>query len=60
MVFIPGLGYLPNAKGDTADETRLLYVTMTRAIEMLVLTSDYRSAFVDRIGFLQRERKGCR
>jgi len=49
VVFIPGLGYLPNAKGKIADEARLLYVAMTRAIEMLVLTGDRRSAFVDRL-----------
>ena len=49
VVFIPGLGYLPNAKGEIADEARLLYVAMTRAIEMLVLTGDRRSAFVDRL-----------
>ena len=49
VVFIPGLGYLPNAKGEIADEARLLYVAMTRAIEMLVLTGDRRSGFVDRL-----------
>ena len=49
VVFIPGLGYLPNPKGEIADEARLLYVAMTRAIEMLVLTGDRRSAFVDRL-----------
>ena len=49
IVFIPGLGYLPNAKGEIADEARLLYVAMTRAIEMLVLTGDRRSAFVERL-----------
>jgi superfamily I DNA/RNA helicase len=40
VVFIPGLGYLPNAQGAIADEARLLYVSMTRAIEVLVLTGD--------------------
>ena len=49
MVFIPGLGYLPNAQGETADEARLLYVAMTRAIEILVLTGDRRSVFVERL-----------
>ena len=49
VVFIPGLGYLPNAQGDIADEARLLYVAMTRAIEMLVMTGDRRSMFVDRL-----------
>jgi hypothetical protein len=49
VVFIPGLGYLPNAQGAIADEARLLYVAMTRAIEVLVLTGDRRSAFVERL-----------
>ena len=49
IVFIPGIGYLPNAQGDVADEARLLYVAMTRAIEVLVLTGDRRSVFVERL-----------
>ena len=49
VVFIPGLGHLPNAQGEIADEARLLYVAMTRAIEMLVLTGDRPSAFVARL-----------
>ena len=49
VVFIPGVGYLPNAQGKTADEARLLYVAMTRAIETLVLTGDRRSIFVERL-----------
>lgn len=49
VVFIPGLGYLPTGKGTTADEARLLYVAMTRAIEVLVLTGDHRSVFVKRL-----------
>ena len=31
------------------NEARLLYVAMTRAIEVLVLTCDRRSRFVERI-----------
>ena len=59
VVFIPGLGHLPNAQGDIGDEARLLYVAMTRAIEMLVLTGDRRSAFVERLkGALARV--GCK
>ena len=49
VVFIPGLGYLPNRAGEVGDEARLLYVAMTRAIEQLVLTGDRRSVFVDRL-----------
>ena len=41
VVFIPGLGHLPNAQGEVADEARLLYVAMTRAIE--VRATDGRS-----------------
>ena len=47
VVSIPGLGHLPNRKGTVADEARLLYVAMTRAIEMLVPTGDRRYTFVD-------------
>lgn len=57
VVFIPGLGYLPNTHGEVAGEARLLYVAMTRAIEILVLTGDRRSVFVDRLkGALARVR----
>jgi superfamily I DNA/RNA helicase len=49
VVFIPGLGYLPNQHQSVAEEARLLYVAMTRAIEVLVLTCDRRSRFVERI-----------
>jgi len=49
VVFIPGLGHLPNPHGEVADEARLLYVAMTRAIEVLVLTGDRMSAFVERL-----------
>ncbi|MEO0770387.1 MAG: 3'-5' exonuclease [Cyanobacteria bacterium J06649_4] len=57
VVFIPGLGYLPNRAGEVADEARLLYVAMTRAIERLVLTGDRRSVFVER---LKRALEGVR
>jgi hypothetical protein len=49
VVFIPGVGFLPNRHGEVADEARLLYVAMTRAIEVLELTCDRRSGFVERI-----------
>lgn len=49
VVFIPGLGYLPNQDQSVAEEARLLDVAMTRAIEVLVLTCDRRSRFVERI-----------
>ena len=49
VVFIPGVGYLPNRYGEVADEARLLYVAMTRAIEVLVLSCDRRSVFAERL-----------
>ena len=49
VVFIPGVGYLPNRYNDVADEARLLYVAMTRAIEVLVLSCDRRSVFAERL-----------
>jgi len=49
VVFIPGVGYLPNPHQAIADEARLLYVAMIRAIEVLMLTCDRRSGFVERI-----------
>jgi superfamily I DNA/RNA helicase len=49
VVFIPGVGYLPNQYGEVADEARLLYVAMTRAIEVLVLSCDRRSVFAERL-----------
>ncbi|HEY9747388.1 MAG TPA: 3'-5' exonuclease, partial [Allocoleopsis sp.] len=49
VVFIPGVGYLPNQYGTGQEETRLFYVAMTRAIDQLVLTCDRTSEFVDRI-----------
>lgn len=49
VVFIPGLGYLPNAQGEIAAEARLLYVAMMRAIEVLVLTGDRQSVFVEQL-----------
>lgn len=57
VVFIPGLGYLPNQHQSVTEEARLLYVAMTGAIEVLVLTcvdavgteGHRRSRFVERI-----------
>ena len=48
-MFIPGLGYLPNPHQAIEEEARLLYVAMTRAIEVLMLTCDRRSRFVERM-----------
>ncbi|HEY9645351.1 MAG TPA: 3'-5' exonuclease, partial [Chroococcidiopsis sp.] len=49
VVFIPGVGYLPNEHQTPEDEARLLYVAMTRAIDQLVMTCDRPSGFVRRL-----------
>ncbi len=49
VVFIPGVGYLPNEHQATEDVARLLYVAMTRAIDQLVMTCDRPSGFVRRL-----------
>ena len=49
VVFVPGLGYLPNAHSTPEAEARLLYVSMTRAIDQLVMTCDRDSAFVQQV-----------
>lgn len=50
VVFIPGVGYLPNRHSTSLnDEARLLYVAMTRAINQLILTYDRNSDFVAKI-----------
>lgn len=49
VVFVPGIGYLPNPHSTPEDEARLLYVAMTRAIDQLVLTCDRDSEFVQRL-----------
>jgi hypothetical protein len=49
VVFIPGVGYLPNRHSTPLDEARLLYVAMTRATNALILTYDRNSDFVAKI-----------
>jgi superfamily I DNA/RNA helicase len=49
VVFIPGIGYLPNQHSTPEAEARLLYVAMTRAVDQLVMTSDRDSEFVQRL-----------
>ncbi|MEA5452953.1 hypothetical protein VB780_30560 [Leptolyngbya sp. CCNP1308] len=54
-MFIPEVSYLPKCYTDVTDEARLLYVAMTRAIEVLVLSCDRRSVFTERLeGALKR------
>lgn len=49
LVLIPGLGEMPRKGEDEADEARLLYVAMTRAIDRLVMTYREHSSFSRRI-----------
>ncbi|MGY6553302.1 MAG: DEAD/DEAH box helicase [Wenzhouxiangella sp.] len=46
VVAIAGLGYLPMASHETADEARLLYVAMTRSLDHLILTGHRDSDFM--------------
>jgi len=45
LVLIPGLGEMPKQSEPEADEARLLYVAMTRAIDRLVMTYQKPSVF---------------
>lgn len=49
MVLIPGVGSLPTPGEDPAEEARLLYVAMTRALDHLVMTCSGASDFARRI-----------
>ena len=49
VVAIPGLGYMPFGGYDVLDEAKLLYVAMTRAMEMLLMTCHQETEFVTRI-----------
>ena len=49
VVAIPGLGYMPFGGYDVLDEAKLLYVAMTRAMEMLLMTCHQETEFVARI-----------
>lgn len=49
LVLIPGLGEMPKKGEAEADEARLLYVAMTRAIDRLVMTYQGHSDFTRRV-----------
>jgi superfamily I DNA/RNA helicase len=49
LVLIPGLGEMPKKGEPEADEARLLYVAMTRAIDRLVMTYRDHSDFTRRV-----------
>ena len=49
VVFMPGLECMPLMKNDVAGEAKLLYVSMTRAMDTLFLSHRGRSPFVEEI-----------
>jgi superfamily I DNA/RNA helicase len=49
VVAIPGIGYMPHKSNDSAEEARLLYVGMTRAMDHLVLTYHSQSDFAQKL-----------
>lgn len=49
VVAIPGLGHMPLKDANPTEEARLLYVAMTRAMELLLMTSHKETEFVKRI-----------
>lgn len=48
-VAIPGLGYMPFRDQDPQEEAKLLYVAMTRALEVLLMTCHQETEFVTRL-----------
>lgn len=49
VVAIPGIGYLPSKALDPVEESRLLYVGMTRAMEHLIMTYHVESLFAQKL-----------
>ena len=49
VVAVPGLGYMPMKEADEREEAKLLYVAMTRAMSLLLLTCHRESSFVARL-----------
>lgn len=49
VVAIPGLGHMPFRGQDVREEAKLLYVAMTRAMEMLLMTCHRETEFVTRL-----------
>lgn len=49
IICLPGLGFMPYRQANPDDETKLLYVAITRAMQELYLTCDRQSAFVTRL-----------
>ncbi len=48
-VFIPALDHVPDAESELEDESRLLYVAMTRATDRLIATASKRTKLVNRL-----------
>lgn len=53
VVAIAGLGFMPYQEDEALEDTRLLYIGMTRAVERLILTAHQSSAFVKQLLALQ-------
>jgi superfamily I DNA/RNA helicase len=51
IVAIAGVGYLPMKDLEPKEEAKLLYVGMTRAMEMLLMTAHIETEFVKRLQF---------
>jgi superfamily I DNA/RNA helicase len=49
VVAIPGLGYAPPGEAEPIEEARLLYVAMTRAMDVLLMTCHQESEMVARL-----------
>lgn len=49
LVLIPGLQEMPKSADSAAEDARLLYVAMTRAIDRLVMTCREESDFTRRV-----------
>jgi hypothetical protein len=49
VVFVLGLGFMPNPHVTAQEDARLLYVAMTRAVDQLIMSGDRASSFVRRL-----------
>jgi superfamily I DNA/RNA helicase len=49
VVAIPGLDRIPLGDQDPKEEAKLIYVAMTRAMDMLLMTCSRETEFVKRI-----------
>ncbi|MGC3980974.1 MAG: 3'-5' exonuclease [Steroidobacteraceae bacterium] len=49
VVAIAGLGFMPYQEDEAMEDTRLLYIGMTRAVERLILTAHRSSEFVKQL-----------